>query len=330
MVYHGRVSLQMRYYLLLVLITLGTHAAASITAALYVSYAWPRLRRLVDPQPAAARARTLAVARLLPVGVGMIAALVVASVFVRYEPRGTTEGAGLLLVAFAATSVLLAAVALRRASDAWRASLLCARLVRQCGRRSERGDGQAVWILDTPYPVAAVTGVFRTRLLLSTRIVQECTPSELDAVIRHEAAHVRRHDNLVRAAMRGLPDPLAMMPAGRDLQNAWAAAAEEAADDEAAGAQAESRTELAAALVRVARMADGPPPGWMPALAFYEGTNLEHRVRRLLSAGSGARAATAGRLAAFAAAAVCAALLVTDSVSRELHGLMELAVRHLP
>ncbi len=151
-----------------------------------------------------------------------------------------------------------------------------------------------IWLIESAYPVAAVTGLFRTRLLISTRIVSECTPRELEAVIRHEAAHVRRRDNLVRAAMRYLPDPMLLLNAGRELQTGWAAAAEEAADDEAAGPRVEARTELAAALVRVARMAEGPPPQWMPALAFYEGTNLENRVRRLLRAGTSA--STASRL----------------------------------
>ena len=118
------------------------------------------------------------------------------------------------------------------------------------GRITVTRDGQPVWLIDSAYPVAAVTGLFRTRLLISTRIVRECTPSELDAVIRHEAAHVRRRDNLVRAAMRYLPDPFLLVASGHALQSDWAAAAEEAADDEAAGPRAEARSELAAALVR--------------------------------------------------------------------------------
>jgi beta-lactamase regulating signal transducer with metallopeptidase domain len=202
--------------------------------------------------------------------------------------------------------------------------------LRRSGRQWLRNDGPQIWIVDTAYPVAAVTGLFRTRLLLSTRIIHGCTPGELEAVIRHEAAHVRRRDNLVRAIMRCLPDPLLLLTAGRELEAAWAAAAEEAADDEAAGPQAADRTELAAALVRVAGMAEGPPPRWMPALAFYEGTHLEHRVRRLLSAGDGPSDATARMLTAAALAAATGALLFTPAASRQLHALMELAVRNLP
>jgi hypothetical protein len=73
-----------------------------------------------------------------------------------------------------------------------------------------------------------------------------------------------------------------------------------------------------------------PAPGWLPALAFYEGSNLEHRVRRLLMAhGHGARMAT-GSVVAFAAAIAGSALALTEPVAREVHVWMELAVRLVP
>lgn len=320
----------MAYYILLALIPLGAYAAVSLAGALVISAAWPEMRRRLAASAAAPRARALALVRLLPAAAGTAAALLVATVFMRFEPRGTTEAPGLVLLTAAVITVLLTGGALARLAQLWRSSARCSSLLRQCGRRWRRTDGLRIWIVDTAYPVAAVTGLFRTRLLLSTRIVSECTPGELEAVIRHESAHVRRHDNVVLAAMRCLPDPLLLLRAGRELQAAWALAAEEAADDEAAGAQAEARTELAAALVRVARMASGPPPPWVPALAFYGGSNLEHRVRRLLAAGTRSSTAPAPALAVAALGMAALAVLLTDGVSQELHALMELAVRHLP
>lgn len=320
----------MRYYILFSLITLATYAASSLVAALAVWVSSPFFRRHLASRPAAARARILAAARLLPVAAGAASALLVASVFYRYEPRDTAEVPGVLLMAFALTTVALAGLAAGRVLKSWRASATCAKLLRQCGDLWARNDGQRIWVIDSAYPVAAVTGLFRTRLLISTRIVRECTPRELDAVIRHETAHVRRRDNLVRAAMTCLPDPLVLLPAGRELAADWAAAAEEAADDEAAGPRAEARMELAAALVRVARMAEGPPPRWMPALAFYEGTNLENRVHRLLLDGPGVKAVSTVRIAAAGVFAAAATLLAADGLSADLHNVMELAVRYLP
>jgi beta-lactamase regulating signal transducer with metallopeptidase domain len=175
-----------------------------------------------------------------------------------------------------------------------------------------------------------VTGLFRPRLLLSARIIAECTASELDAIVRHERAHVRRGDNLARAAILYLPNPLAFTPAGREMQHAWAAAAEEAADDDAAGDAVDGRTALASALVRVARMATAPAPDWVPALTFYEGNNLENRVRRLLDGRhGGGRVPVAGVLLSVLLFAGCAFAL-TDGAARQLHAWMEIAVQHVP
>jgi beta-lactamase regulating signal transducer with metallopeptidase domain len=320
----------MGYYILLALIPLGAYAAAGVVAALAVSSARPWLTRHIADRGAAGRARMLALARLLPTAAGAVAALLFATVVLRFEPRATTEAPGAILFLFVLITCVLVLVALARTARSWHASIRCAALLRQCGRVWRRHDGRQVWIVETTYPVAAVTGLFRTRLLLSTRIIHGCLPGELEAVIRHEVAHVRRRDNLVRAAMRCVPDPLLIMNAGRELEAAWAAAAEQAADDEAAGPQADARTELAAALVRVARMVEGPPPRWMPALAFYEGTNLEQRVRQLLATAGASNDIAATPLRAAAVVATAGALLFTETASLQLHALMELAVRHLP
>jgi beta-lactamase regulating signal transducer with metallopeptidase domain len=257
-------------------------------------------------------------------------ASVLAGAFIRFEPRDTTEVPGALLLAAAGFALLFCLNAGVRLQRAVRSHVACARVLRSCGRRVSRPDGMRLWIVDTDYPVAAVTGLFRTQLVLSTRILTECTAGEIDAVVRHEQAHISRCDNLVRAAMLALPNPLSLTRAGREMQDDWSAAAEECADDAAAGCEEASRTALASALVRVARMTRTPAPGWIPALAFYEGSNLEHRVRRLLMAhGHGARMAT-GSVVAFAAAIAGSALALTETVAREVHVWMELAVRLVP
>jgi Zn-dependent protease with chaperone function len=321
----------MRYYLLFVLITCAAYAAASVLAALTAAAAWPIVRRRTGAAEASSRARTLAALRLLPALVGAGVAAATAGAFLRYEPADTTETPGLLLVLAASLTLGLVTSAAWRLHRALAAGTACSRLLRSCGRSMACDDGTRVWVVETDYPVAAVTGIVRTQLLLSKRIIEECTPGELGAVVRHEAAHVRRRDNLVRAAMLYLPDPLAYARIGREMQRAWADAAEESADDTAAGEEPESRAELASALVRVARMADRPAPRWMPALAFYEGTNLERRIGRLLQAGLQSTAGLpAGRIAAILALAGCWALALSDAVARELHVWMELAVTYVP
>ena len=320
----------MRYYALLLLIASAAYAAASIGVAAVSALAWPRVKRTLTPAPSPQRAWTIAAWRLAPAAAGFALSAVLTSAFLRFEPADTTEVPGLLLVAFAALTGWLLASALARGAQAWAAAFECGRLLRSCGRLTVRPDGTRIWIVDTDYPVAAVTGIFRTRLLVSRRIINECTPGELDAVVRHEAAHVRRRDNVVRAAMLYLPNPLALVAAGRDMQHAWAAAAEESADDAAVGYEVEKRTVLASALVRVAAMTTVPVPRWMPALAFYEGTNLENRVRRLLQSGRLASRFSRRSLTIAAGALAAFALALTEQAAREIHSLMEAAVSLVP
>ncbi len=323
-------SKPMRYYVLLVLIACAATAVVSTLAALASAAAWPMIRRGTRDLAASTRARMIAAARLAPIAAGMLFAVIVSAAFIRYEPSDTAETPGILLIAAALFSVTLLVLAVFRSLRAARAGAVCAQLLQQCGRPIVRADGTRVWIVETPYPVAAVTGVFRTRLLLSTRILAECTADELEAVVRHEAAHVRRRDNLVRAAMLCLPDPFALLRAGREMQDAWAAAAEESADDAAAGEEAATRTVLAAALVRVARMATTPAPPWMPALAFFEGKNLENRVRRLLDSGRPGSGTPARAIAALLVVAALSAGALTETAARQLHGWMEFAVHLVP
>lgn len=320
----------MRFYLLFALITAAAYAGASLLAAWIAAAAWPALRSRARRQAPAARARLLAACRLAPSAVGAAAALVLAGAFIRFEPRNTTEVPGLLLVGAAGLALLFSLHAGVRLARAMRSHIECTRVLRSCGRLASRPDGTRVWIVESDYPVAAVTGLFRTQLVLSTRIITECTAGEIEAVVRHERAHVSRRDNLVRAAMLALPNPLSLTRAGGEMQHEWSAAAEECADDAAAGSEEASRAALASALVRVARMARTAAPGWVPALAFYEGSNLEHRVRRLLLTHRRGTRMTAGSLVALGAAAAGSAFALTEPVAREVHAWMELAVHFVP
>ena len=320
----------MRFYLLFALITAASYATASLLVAWLATAAWPVLRVRAQRQSPAARARLLAAWRLAPAAAGATAAIVLAGAFMRFEPRDTTEVPGVLLVIAAGLALLFCLQAGVHLVQALRSHLACARVLRACGRRVSRPDGMRLWIVDTDYPVAAVTGLFRTQLVLSRRILTECSAGEIDAVVRHEQAHVSRHDNLVRAAVLALPNPLSLTRTGREMQRDWSAAAEECADDAAAGAEEASRAALASALVRVARMTRTPAPGWVPALAFYEGSNLEHRVRRLLLAHGRSTRMTTGSVVALGAAAAASAFALTETVAREVHVWMELAVHLVP
>jgi beta-lactamase regulating signal transducer with metallopeptidase domain len=320
----------MQYYLLLVLIPLAAFAFASVTGAVVASSVWPSLEHRTRRSTAAARARFVAAIRFAPLSAGLVTAAAVAAAFVRFEPRNTVEVPGLLLWLGTAFFFITCALAARRLTLGVRASMHCSRLLSLGSRAISRADGTRMWVLDSQYPIAAVIGVFRMRLVLSSRLLHECTDGELDAIVGHERAHIRRRDNLVRAAMLYLPDPLRAFRAAHDMEAVWAAAAEEAADDAAAGEESERRTVRASALVRVARLATGPMPEWIGGLAFYEGQNLENRVRRLLDAGSSVSRAGFSTYGAFAVALLACALLMTEAAGQHLHAWMEVAVRVMP
>ena len=71
-------------------------------------------------------------------------------------------------------------------------------------------------------------------------------------------------------------------PIHREVVDAWHHAAEDAADDAGTGGHALARTELAALLVKILRLA--PAPAWNAAIVspFVEKHGFERRVRRLL------------------------------------------------
>ena len=88
---------------------------------------------------------------------------------------------------------------------------------------------------------------------------------------------------------------------------------------------------LAAALVRVGRMTTSPQPAWMPALALYDGANLEERVRRLLApAAEPNPARKVNPTVAICVGVATVGCVLSVAGTRPLHEVMEWAVRYLP
>ena len=320
----------MRYYVLLGFLWAGAYAAGAILTTALVIAVWPRIQRSVERMASRQRAHVLAGLRAAPFVIGLATSATLCGVFVRFEPRDTAESPGILLVASALAAGILVVAGMRRGWQSIRVGRECGRLLEVSGARRNNLGSLPMWVVDTAYPIAAVTGILRPRLLISTRLLDECPPAEMDAILRHEAAHVRRRDNLLRAFMVAVPDPLQFGETGRALRAAWAAAAEQAADDEAVGDRPEGRANLAAALVRVARMVQGPPPAWAYGVSFYEGSNLEERVQRLLAPAAVGRPARVLSATVVVLVVACVTILAADPIASRIHGLMEAAVNHLP
>jgi Zn-dependent protease with chaperone function len=314
------------YYLLLGIVVLAGFAAAAFCGALVTRLSWPRLHDWAGPFEPRRRTTIFFLARTLPLLAGVVSASLLAGSFVRFEPRQTSESAGVFLWIVALVGLWLGYVAGTRAIRTAARALWFKRLARDC--RQQIVAGMPASIVESRYPVAAVLGIVKPRLLLSTRILKECPAEEIAAIVAHERAHVRHRDNLCRTAMVALPDPLGRLGPGSAIERAWSLAAEEAADREAGGGDEQRRAILAQALVRVASMAKGTPPPWMPALAFYQGHDLQRRIEALLGRPA---EALAPKALASVGLTVLAALLTIAIVSADIvHAGLEWAVRFLP
>ncbi len=274
----------------------------------------------------ARRANALVLWRLLPSAASLwVAGLAVAPTFLRHETGGSTEAvpgwmALLMVVAFLTVSVRGAR------------SLRAVGAVRRHLRRVAPGcdtTGPAE-IVETAAGTAFVAGLLEPRIVVSQTLASSLTAREFDAVVAHERAHIGARDNLKRLAMLLAPDWLGLTTRGRGVERAWAQAAELAADDAVAAGGARAAIDLAAALVKAARLSAAPSVRLELSSGMFDGDEITTRVTRLAAPGPGvadARRASPLRPAVAIAAALAAALLLQVSpASRTLHEVSEWAI----
>lgn len=124
---------------------------------------------------------------------------------------------------------------------------------------------------------ARVVGLRRHMLLLDRRLVESLDDEELEGLVAHELAHVRRHDNLVAVLVGAARDLAFFVPGGRWVLRRLHAERELAADQLAVEVTGRPGA-LASGLLKVI---GGSSPA--PACAAFAPSNtLEQRVRRLV------------------------------------------------
>ena len=318
----------MTFGLRLVVIGLASLGAANVVASLAAWILAPHAARWRHGS-ARRRAAKLSWLRLLPSTAGWIAATLVLVAFVAFEPRDRHEVVGRSLPILAALAGAILTTAAWRAIAILRATR---RIVRtwmldaspvSCGSATT-----PAFAVSTAFPIVAVVGLFRPRLVIARSVLDACTPEELQAVLAHEQGHADRRDNLRRLLLSCAPDVLAWLPAASRLVNEWHEAIEDAADDDAERAGADGRLRLAEALLKVARLAPTSVlEARLPASALYRGECLDRRVRRLLDA---RQESETPRSPWPARVAVLAAIVVASAGLPVIHELVEAAVRLLP
>ena len=309
--------------MLIATVGIAAYAVISTVAAAGVAVAWRRWRQ-VESWPPVERAARLARWRLLPSACGaLLAGGVVIPIFAAFEPVRASEPVGPLLIACAAAGLLTIAAAMWVALQTGVSTYQ----VRRAWLRSatpleiDPPAGVPTYMIDTMAPVVALIGVVSPRLVAARGVIEACSHNELAAIVAHERGHLVAHDNLKRWLLTCAPDTLRFTAIHREINDAWRNAAEDAADDLVTGGREQARVNLAALLVKVARLAAGAP---VPATAspFADADGLERRVRRLL--GTADSSATSPRRKPFMAAVVAIAAVAALALAGNLEPLYDI------
>lgn len=281
-----------------------------------------------DAESPADRADRLLQSQILPTVAGLLALAFAAVGLFRFESRDGDEVVGRVLwMAATLGGSLVLLMGWRLARMRWQTARLLHTWLADATPLDLPGVTIPASAINTGFPVVAVIGVVRPRLVIDQQVLRACNEDELAAILAHEQGHLRRWDNLRRTVVTAVPGPWF----SRDLPEAWRKATEEAADDLAAATTKDARFHLATALLRVSRLApvNEAHTAWhqqLPASALYRGEGVEHRVRRLVDAPTPTTGARRPWMATLVAVALCAGL----ALQRELHDVMEQVVAFLP
>jgi beta-lactamase regulating signal transducer with metallopeptidase domain len=175
-------------------------------------------------------------------------------------------------------SVMLAGV-WKAAAALVRASRTMARWSSEaCVVRSSDSKDAVPVLRSAAAPPLTAAGIFRPRVWLSAAAEFVLTERELQSALRHEVVHVRRFDNLRKLVLR-----LAVFPGMAELESAWREATEMAADDAAVSSASEA-LDLAAAVIKLARLASREAPAELTtALVHSPAECVNARVERLIA-----------------------------------------------
>jgi beta-lactamase regulating signal transducer with metallopeptidase domain len=292
-------------------VSFSVFAIVYCALSIVVTLAWRRVWVYSERFPVHQTADLLFVTRLFPfITACVITAAFTVPSFVLLEPRSIDEPIGGIPLVFGLFGVLLGicgllntGLALRRAS----------RTVSAWMNDAQSIEAAPVPVLRIPrsFPAMIATGIVRPKVLLSSAAEFVLNASELQTAMNHEMAHVHRRDNLRKLLLR-----FVAFPGMRELESAWLEATEMAADD-AAVSNAGEALDLAAALIKLSRVAPAESSADLTAaLVQSPASVMNARVERLIvwaDEPSLPRPTSSARYAIIASAATLAAFAITYS-----------------
>lgn len=277
----------MKYYLLATCLALAVFFSFNVVASLGATALWIGLRRRAQSRwSATARARMVFWLRVLPPlsALAFVAALLIPA-YLKHEPYPSPEAVGWPLIAIALCSASGLALALSRAVAAARATrLLTGAWMQQSERVHVEGIAIPAYRLRHTTPVIAVVGVVRPQLFIAGQVLDSLSLEEMKVALAHESGHLVARDTLKRALIKVCRDLLPLVGVGRTLDRAWSEEAERAADEYAVRAGSTVALDLAAALIKIARMMPAGVSNVVPSGAFLleaSDDGVAGRVRRL-------------------------------------------------
>jgi Zn-dependent protease with chaperone function len=275
-------------------ISLGLAALLTVNAVASLAGAgvWRLIRAPLQRCSARTRAEFLFAFRVAPLLLStMFVAGFLIPAYLLHEPYGTNEVVSGKLATLAVISAIGVLLAVSRGVRSWLATRRLLRAwIDAATPTALAGVSIPTFKLTHEFPVLAVVGTLRPRLFVAEQLLATLTPDELQAAVAHEAGHLNARDNLKRSMLRACGDALLMIPCGLSLDRAWADTSESAADEYAARTSSSAAINLAAALVKVARMVPKGSRAAVPVAAFLVGNEedrgIKARVRRLLELAS--------------------------------------------
>ena len=244
-----------------------------------VATLWARVWLHSERYPAWHCADLLFAIRMLPLAISLAVtfAFTVPS-FMLLEPHAIREPLGAISLVLGLCGLILVLLGILNATAAVLAASRTIATWVGDGLLVKGESSVPVLRISRVVPALTAAGIFRPLVLMSDAVEAVLNASELRSALRHELAHVRRRDNLKKLLLR-----FVVFPGMAALEVAWSQATEIAADDAAVSTASEA-LDLAAALIKLSRLATLPSaPDIATTLVHAPLALVNARIERLIA-----------------------------------------------